>query len=309
MRPFTLVIPAFLSLMFLTSCAKQESAVAPADLPHATVLMRDGTRLSGTVAASSPSEITLNVDGGAASTSSMKDVRRVDYGEAPARARSSEPSSPARKSGGEASRSGDADRRRAAELEPTHEDHHHAERAAIQTKTFVLPAGTEVPVRSEETIDSGRAVEGQTFAAEVASDVRDADGATVIPRGANATIVIKSAARGGRFRGASDLVLDLRSVSVEGQRYALDTTDVKEKGRSGIGLNKRTGEFAGGGAAVGAIIGAIAGGGKAAGIGAGAGAGAGALTEILTKGGSIKVPAETVMTFRLEQPLRVVEAK
>src|SRR5205807_9737932 len=149
----------------------------------------------------------------------------------------------------------------------------------------------------------------QTFAAEVASDVRDADGATVIPRGANATIVIKSAARGGRFRGASDLVLDLRSVSVEGQRYALDTTDVKEKGRSGIGLNKRTGEFAGGGAAVGAIIGAIAGGGKAAGIGAGAGAGAGALTEILTKGGSIKVPAETVMTFRLEQPLRVVEAK
>jgi hypothetical protein len=244
--------------------------------------MRDGTRLSGTVAASSPSELTLNVDGGAPRTIAMKDVRRVDYG-APAQT--------------------------ASEAAPTHEDHHHAERAAIQTKTFLLPAGTEVPVRTEETIDSKTAVEGQTFAAEVASDVKDSDGAIVIPRGANATIVIKSAAKGGKFRGASDLVLDLRSVSVEGQQYALDTTDVAEKGRSGVGVNKRTGEFGGGGAAVGAIIGAIAGGGKGAGIGAGAGAGAGLLTEVLTKGGSIRVPAETVMTFKLDRGLKVVEAQ
>ena len=40
--------------------------------------------------------------------------------------------------------------------------------------------------------------------------------------------------------------------------------DLVEKGRDGVGVNKRTGTFAGGGAAVGAIIGAIAGGGKGA---------------------------------------------
>jgi hypothetical protein len=169
--------------------------------------------------------------------------------------------------------------------------------------------GTEVPVRTEETIDSAKAVEGQTYAAEVAGDVRDADGAVVIPRGANATMVIKSASGGGKFHGAADLVLDMRSVSVEGQLYALETADIREKGRDGVGINKRTGEFAGGGAAVGAIIGAIGGGGKGAGIGAGAGAGAGALTQMLTKGGSIKVPAETVITFRLDRPLRTVEAR
>ena len=277
------IVPSVFSLVLLASCAKQDSTTAPAaaDLPHATVMMRDGTRLSGTVAASSPSEITLNVDGGASRTIAMKDVRRVDYG-APAQT---------------------------ADAIPTHEDHHHAERAAIQTKTFVLAEGTEMPVRTEETIDSKTAVEGQTYAAEVARNVKDADGAVVIPAGANATIVIKSASKGGRFRGASDLVVDLRSVSVEGQQYALDTTDVAEKGRNGVGANKRTAEFGGGGAAVGAIIGAIAGGGKGAGIGAGAGGGAGLLTEILTKGGSIKVPAETVMTFKLDRPLRVVEAK
>jgi len=116
--------------------------------------------------------------------------------------------------------------------------------------------------------------------------------------------VIRSASKGGKIRGASDLVLDLASVGVDGRQYKLSTEDLSQKGHNGIGANKRTGEFAGGGAAVGAIIGAIAGGGKGAAIGAGSGAGAGALTQILTKG-TIKVPVESVLTFKLDQPLRV----
>jgi hypothetical protein len=211
----------------------------------------------------------------------MKDVKSVDYGgEEPAHA--------------------------SLERDPAHENHYHPPRAAIQTKTYELPAGTEVPVRVEETIDSGAAAEGQTYAAEIASDVVDESGAVVIPHGANAQLVIRSASKGGRIHGASDLVLDLQSVSVEGQRYELDAVDVQQKGREGVGANKRTAEFTGGGAAIGAIIGAIAGGGKGAAIGAGAGAGAGALTQVLTKGGAIKVPAETVLRFKLNTPLRVV---
>jgi hypothetical protein len=103
-------------------------------------------------------------------------------------------------------------------------------------------------------------------------------------------------------------VMDLASVSIGGRRYELSTVDLVEKGHDGVGVNKRTGKFAGGGAAVGAIIGAIAGGGKGAAIGAGSGAGAGAVTEILTKG-SIKVPVEAVLTFRLDAPLRVVQSQ
>lgn len=192
-----------------------------------------------------------------------------------------------------------------ADPDAVHENHYHPPASAVDTTTFVVPAGQEISVRTEETIDSGRAVEGQTFAGEVTRDVRDEAGHCVIPRGANAQIVIVSAARGGHFRGASDLVLDLGSVSVDGRRYTVATNAIAEKGHDGIGRNRRTAEFAGGGAAIGAIIGAIAGHGKGAAIGAGSGAGAGALTEILTKGGSIKVPAETTMTFRLERPLRV----
>jgi hypothetical protein len=160
-------------------------------------------------------------------------------------------------------------------------------------------------VRSEETIDAAVASGGQTYAAEVTRDIKDADGAVVIPRGSNAQIIIRSAAKGGRIKGASDLVLDLDSVSVEGRLYRLNTQDVIRKGRDGIGKNKRTAEFTGGGAAIGAIIGAIAGGGRGAAIGAASGAGAGAGTQIVTKGAAIRIPAETILTFRLDAPLRV----
>jgi hypothetical protein len=76
-----------------------------------------------------------------------------------------------------------------------------------------------------------------------------------------------------------------------------------------VGANKRTAEYTGGGGAIGAIIGAIAGGGKGAALGAASGAGAGAITQIVTKGGSIKVPAESVLTFKLDRPLRVMAAQ
>jgi hypothetical protein len=197
----------------------------------------------------------------------------------------------------------------AAEPAAFHEEHHHAPESAVTTKTNILAVGTEIQVRNEETIDSSKAAEGQTFAAEVARDVRDAEGDLVIPRGANATIVIKSMSKGGRFKGQSDLVLDMKTVSIDGRLYTIDTADLEKLGKQGVGLNKRTAEHAGAGAAVGAIIGAIAGHGKGAAIGAGAGAGAGVLTEVLTKGSAIKVPVESLMTFKLDRPLRVAASR
>src|SRR5436305_15133806 len=71
---------ALIPVLFLASCAKQE-APPVAELPHATVVMRDGTRVAGAVAATTPAEITINLDAGGSRTIPMKDVRRVDYGE------------------------------------------------------------------------------------------------------------------------------------------------------------------------------------------------------------------------------------
>jgi hypothetical protein len=176
---------------------------------------------------------------------------------------------------------------------------------APTTKTNVLAAGSQISVRTNDAIDSGTAQEGQVFDAQVTRDLKDADGDLVVPHGARANLVIKSASKGGKFRGQSDLVLDLVSVVIGGKTYAVDADEIEKKGKDGVGANKRTAVYTGGGAALGAVIGAIAGGGKGAAIGAGAGAGAGALTQTLTKGGSIKVPAESVLTFELDKPLRV----
>ena len=282
---------AALPILFLSSCAKQEPA-APVTGPMATVVMRDGTRATGQVLSTSPTEVKLAGNDNITRTIPMAQVRRIDYGDAPPAA------APVQTAGRPAPAP-------APQYEPPHEDHYHAVQSAITSKSSEVPVGAEVSVRVEETIDSGKASEGQTYVADVTKDVPDSNGDVVIPRGSNAQIVIRSASKGGRIRGASDLVLDLASISIDGQSYQVSTTDMQRTGSSGVGANKRTAEYTGGGAAFGAIIGAIAGGGKGAAIGAGAGAGAGALTQVLTKG-SIKVPVETVLTFKLDRPLRVV---
>ncbi|MDP9115396.1 MAG: hypothetical protein M3O20_17170 [Acidobacteriota bacterium] len=279
------IILFVLSLALLNSCTS--STPAPG-APHATVSLRDGTTLSGTITASSPAQITLLGDDKASHTIAMTQVGSITY---------DQPAAPLVDPG--------ATQPPANQPDATHADHYHPPLSAIQTKTFTLPAGALIPVRSEETIDAAVASPGQTYAAEVTRNITDADGAVVIPRGSNAQIIIRSASRGGRIKGASDLVLDLDSVAVEGRRYTLDTQDMIKKGRDGVGRNRRTAEFTGGGAVIGSIIGAIAGGGKGAAIGAASGAGAGAGTQIVTKGGSIRIPAETILTFRLESPLQI----
>ena len=293
MKLFALLVSA---VLFLSSCNKSAGGGQ-----HATVEMRDGTSVSGTVLSSSASELQIAGDDKLTRTIPMSQVRSIEYDDAaPASAANAPPPAP-----GQAAPAPAAP---APPRELRHREHYHPQEEAITSKTYELAVGTEVSVRNEETIDSSKVVEGQTFPAEVTKDVLDASGSVVIPAGANAQIIIRSASKGGKIRGASDLVLDLASVSIDGRQYALSTADLASKGHNGIGANKRTGEFAGGGAAIGAIIGAIAGGGKGAAIGAGSGAGAGALTQILTKG-TIKVPVESVLIFKLDKPLRVHAAK
>jgi outer membrane lipoprotein SlyB len=123
-----------------------------------------------------------------------------------------------------------------------------------------------------------------------------------IPAGTRAKMVVSNVTSGGRVH-SPELVLDLYSVDIHGEQYRVDSSSVTESNKSGLGLNRRTAEYTGGGAGFGALMGAVFGGGKGAGIGALAGAGGGALTQLFTRGKQISVPAETAMTFRLERTL------
>ena len=167
-----------------------------------------------------------------------------------------------------------------------------------------IPGGTEVQIRTTQSIASESASEGRTYSATIERDVMDSSGAVAIPKGSSAELVVRKVSSGGTF-GNPELALDLQSVTVGGRNYAVNTGDIERKGSKGIGKNRRTAEMIGGGAAIGTVIGAIAGGGKGAAIGAATGAAAGAGAQVLTKGKEVKVPAETVLTFRLTQPLNL----
>src|SRR3989442_488820 len=285
--------------LFLAACT-----TTPTAGPRATVEMRDGTAVSGMVLSSTAAEIKITGDDNVTRTIPMAQVRSVDYGEAPpAPAAAAAPAAGAAPGAAPAARPTMAAARPAARRPvrpaippPTADD--------ITTDTHVLQSGTEISVQTQETIDGSTAADGQIFVADVTENVRDADGKVVIPAGAKAQVIIKSLTQGGKIRGRDDLVLDLASVSIDGRQYALSTADLEEKGRQGVGTNKRTAEFIGGRAAIGGILGALLGGGKGAGIGAGAGAGGGNLGPAVKKGPN---PGEagTTPTFKAGTRVRV----
>jgi hypothetical protein len=163
-----------------------------------------------------------------------------------------------------------------------------------------VPAGTTIQVRATETIDA-QTMDGRIYKGIVEADVRDAQGQLAIPSGAMAELVVRRDAD-------NDLVLDLDSVTVHGRRYGVDASRNRIGGgidirNSGIGANKETARNVGGGALLGAILGAAIGGGDGAAAGAAAGAAVGAGAQILTKGRRVSVPAEALLSYRLQSDM------
>ena len=118
-----------------------------------------------------------------------------------------------------------------------------------------------------------------------------------IPRGSRVDLVVRGERDG-------DLLLDLDSIYAHGQRYTvtaaperIETDNARPRDR------EDTAAYIGGGALLGTIIGAIAGGGKGAAIGAAAGAATG--YGVSYRGQSIRVPAGSILTFRMENGLTI----
>lgn len=168
-------------------------------------------------------------------------------------------------------------------------------------RRLVVPAGTVLTVRLGQSVGSKISSPGETFTATLASAV-SVDGKTAIPAGAAASGTVVDAKPLGRFKGGASLQLRLTSITIGGSDQAISTSSVS---RTATGKGKRTAVLAGGGAALGALIGGLAGGGKGAGIGALAGGGAGAGGAAFTGNKDIVLPAESALSFKLEQPVEV----
>ena len=125
-----------------------------------------------------------------------------------------------------------------------------------------LEPGTTVPVRANQAIDVTKG-DNRVYTGVVDQDVRGENGRLVIPRGSTVEMMV-------RFARDNDLNLDLESVVINGQRYAIRTDEKHIESQQDL---------------VGAIVGAVQGG------------------EI--RGRAVRIPRDSVVTFRLSRPLEV----
>ena len=165
-------------------------------------------------------------------------------------------------------------------------------------KKYVVPAGSQLVVRVGQTLTAKGSSVGDSFSGALAQSLV-VHGVKVIKAGAPVTGTVVAAKGQGRFKGAGDLVIAVNRVGSYSVATSSYEATVKGKG-------KRTGAMVGGGAGGGALIGGIAGGGKGALIGGLLGAGAGTAGAAFTGNKDISIPAESVVTFNLTEPITVV---
>ena len=170
-----------------------------------------------------------------------------------------------------------------------------------QPLTATFPPGTTVEVQTVDPVDTATNHVGDEFQATLAQPLTSAS-VVVVPAGTNIYMRLTQASTSGQYKGRNELQLQLVRLEFNGREYSVTSDPYTESGKS---RGKNTAEKVGGGAALGAIIGAIAGGGKGAAIGAGVGGAGGGVYQGVSKVKPLRIPSETKLDFRLNQPLNI----
>src|SRR6202045_60949 len=193
----------------------------------------------------------------------------------------------------------DRDRDRDYDRDRDGESHHYV--YAAPGTPVTLPAGEPILVRMIDPVDSKQNVVGDVFKASLETDLA-VNNVLVARRGSDAYVRLAYAKEARGLSGSSELQLELTRIIIDGHEFPVVSGEYTMKGK---GRGGDTAKKVGGGAVIGAIIGGVAGGGTGAAIGAGVGGEAGAGAEILTRGRAVRVPSETLLEFRLDQPVTV----
>lgn len=133
-----------------------------------------------------------------------------------------------------------------------------------QRFTRLLP-GMTISVRTNEPVDAAR-LDYRVYTGVVQQDVRGDNGRLAIPRGSQVELMARRARN-------NELVLDVESVVVNGQRYAIGTDAQRIVGTSGVD------------SLVGSILGEVTGG--------------------RVRGPDVRLPRNSVLNFRLDRSLEM----
>ena len=172
---------------------------------------------------------------------------------------------------------------------------------AQNTQRVTVPAGMRLLIRTIDPIDSSKQKAGYRFTASLETNLQ-AEDTVVAPRGSTVYGRLAGASSAGRMSGSSQLTLELTDIVINGTAYPLLTSTFEVKGK---GEGKKTAGKILGGAGLGALIGGIAGGGTGAAIGVLAGAAGGTAVAASKKGEQLQIPSESLIEFRLEQPVKL----
>ena len=180
-----------------------------------------------------------------------------------------------------------------------------AQQPAISGAKVEVPAGTRILIRTVDPVDSSKQQAGFRFTANLETNLQ-VDGTVVAPKGTPVHGRLAKAEAAGRMSGGAQLTLELTDIVIEGTAYPLMTSTFSVKSE---GKGKKTTRRILGGTGLGAMIGGIAGGGAGAAIGAVSGAAVGTAASAATEGKQVSVPSESLLEFRLAQPVSLPVAR
>ncbi|HEY0306872.1 MAG TPA: hypothetical protein VGB94_01805 [Acidobacteriaceae bacterium] len=163
-----------------------------------------------------------------------------------------------------------------------------------------VSAGTKLTIRIDQHISVKTTPAGARFTGEIVEPVMDENNHLAIAKGSAVEGRVVASHKRGHFKGASILQLELTAVNINGTSYPLDTNNLT---RTKKGKGKRSAAMIGGGAGAGMLIGGLATGGVGLVVGGLIGGGAGTAAAGLTGNRDIDIPAESIVSFRLADPL------
>ena len=231
-------------------CLVTVSGIASAD----TLVLRDGTRIDGTVGSFTARTVTFVHGDGVSRRYATSEIASLEF-------LSAERANP------------------------------RAPRSSLEA-----PAGAQFVVQAIEMIDSRNAGADQTYAAIFQQSVTDAENRVVIPKGASAQLIIRHLSNFNE-RADSELALDVRSIAIDGQKYLVNSWERGAAEPAVVDKNTKRTSPIGGGVTLGSILGALSGGTGAASSQPGGNADA----QVLTRGRDVRIPADTVLVFRVDK--------